>query len=66
MPWVEFEPTIPAFERAKTFDALHRTVTKIDSMINADGIISRFRCVYVYIVFTLHCHSDLSVLLQHP
>jgi hypothetical protein len=29
MPWVEFEPTIPAFEQAKTVDALDRAATVI-------------------------------------
>jgi hypothetical protein len=29
MPWVEFEPTIQAFERAKTFHALDRAATVI-------------------------------------
>jgi hypothetical protein len=29
MPWVEFEPTIPVFERAKTFHALVRAATVI-------------------------------------
>jgi hypothetical protein len=27
MPWVEFEPMIPAFERAKTVHALDRAAT---------------------------------------
>jgi hypothetical protein len=27
MPWVGFEPTIPAFERAKTIHALDRAAT---------------------------------------
>jgi hypothetical protein len=29
MPWVEFEPTIPAFEREKTVHALDRAATVI-------------------------------------
>jgi hypothetical protein len=29
MPWVGFEPTIPAFERAKTVHALDRAATVI-------------------------------------
>jgi hypothetical protein len=29
MPWVEFEPTIPAFDQAKTVHALDRTATVI-------------------------------------
>jgi hypothetical protein len=29
MPWVGFEPTIPAFKRAKTIHALHRAATVI-------------------------------------
>jgi hypothetical protein len=29
MSWVGFEPTIPAFERAKTFHALDRAATVI-------------------------------------
>jgi hypothetical protein len=31
MPWVGFEPTIPAFELAKAIDALDRAVTVIDN-----------------------------------
>jgi hypothetical protein len=27
MPWVEFEPTVPASERAKTVHALDRSAT---------------------------------------
>jgi hypothetical protein len=44
MPWVGFEPTIPASERAKTVRALDRSVTvtgdgKINSMkISEDGL----------------------------
>jgi hypothetical protein len=30
MPWVEFEPTIPASERAKTVYALDRSATVTD------------------------------------
>jgi hypothetical protein len=30
MPQVEFEPTIPVFERAKTIHALDRATTVID------------------------------------
>jgi hypothetical protein len=33
MPWVEFEPTIPAFERAKTVHALDRAATVIGQVI---------------------------------
>jgi hypothetical protein len=33
MPWVAFEPTIPAFERAKICSALHRAATVIGSLI---------------------------------
>jgi hypothetical protein len=29
MPWVEFEPTIPVFERAKAFYAIDREATVI-------------------------------------
>jgi hypothetical protein len=29
MPWVEFEPTIPVFERAKAVHALDRPATVI-------------------------------------
>jgi hypothetical protein len=29
MPWVGFEPTIPVFERAKTFHALDRAAILI-------------------------------------
>jgi hypothetical protein len=31
MPWVEFETTIPVFEKAKTFRALDRAATVIGS-----------------------------------
>jgi hypothetical protein len=34
MPWVGFEPTIPAFERAKTVHALERAVTVIGEQSN--------------------------------
>jgi hypothetical protein len=33
MPWVGFEPTMPAFERAKTVHALHRAVTDWQSLL---------------------------------
>jgi hypothetical protein len=33
MSWVEFEPTIPAFERAKTVDALDRAATVIGRLV---------------------------------
>jgi hypothetical protein len=32
MPWVEFEPTIPVFERAKTVHALERAATVIRNL----------------------------------
>jgi hypothetical protein len=32
MPWVEFEPTIRIFERAKTFRALDSTATVIGDL----------------------------------
>jgi hypothetical protein len=35
----------------------------IGSMINADGIISRFGYVHTNIIFTLHCHNAVPVLL---
>jgi hypothetical protein len=34
MSWVEFEPTIPAFERAKTLHALDRTATVTGSGVH--------------------------------
>jgi hypothetical protein len=33
MPWVGFEPTIPAFEWAKTIEALDREAIKIDNKL---------------------------------
>jgi hypothetical protein len=33
MPWIEFEPTILAFEREKTFHALDGAATAIGSYI---------------------------------
>jgi hypothetical protein len=33
MPWVEFEPTIPVFERAKTVHALDREATVIGMLL---------------------------------
>jgi hypothetical protein len=42
MPWVGFEPTIPAFKRAKTVYALDRAATVI-------GVISSFViCAFHY------------------
>jgi hypothetical protein len=32
MPWVGFEPKIPAFERAKTVHALDRSTTVIENL----------------------------------
>jgi hypothetical protein len=32
MPWVEFEPMIPVFERAKTVHALDRAATVIGEL----------------------------------
>jgi hypothetical protein len=37
MPWVEFEPTIPVFERAKTIHALGRAATLIDFSVSKLG-----------------------------
>jgi hypothetical protein len=36
MPWVWFEPTIQAFERAKTVHALERAATVIGMDFNND------------------------------
>jgi hypothetical protein len=36
MPWVEFEPTIPVFERTKTVHALDRAAAVIDKL-DIDG-----------------------------
>jgi hypothetical protein len=49
MPWVGFEPTIPAFERAKTVHALDRAVTVIGIHCNnflliCVGLSCRFFC----------------------
>jgi hypothetical protein len=40
MPWAGFEPTIPAFERAKIFHVLGRMATVIGIMRHAEGNIS--------------------------
>jgi hypothetical protein len=46
MPWVGFEPTIPAFERAKAAYALDRAATVITSY--------SFRCIlFVQVYFTV-------------
>jgi hypothetical protein len=37
MPWVEFEPTIPAFERAKTVHVLDRAATVIGKRYDCTG-----------------------------
>jgi hypothetical protein len=37
MPWVAFEPTIPAFERTKTVRALDRAATVMGIKGNAMG-----------------------------
>jgi hypothetical protein len=34
MPWVEFEPTTPVFERAKTAHALDSSATVIYALLN--------------------------------
>jgi hypothetical protein len=36
MPWVGFEPAIPAFERAKTFHALDRAASVIGKQGTVD------------------------------
>jgi hypothetical protein len=42
MPWVEFEPTIPVFERSKIFYALDRGATVI-----GQGIIYKYAFMIV-------------------
>jgi hypothetical protein len=37
MPWVEFEPMIPVFERVKTFHALDRAATVIGCVLATAG-----------------------------
>jgi hypothetical protein len=53
MPWVEFEPTIPAFERAKTLNALDRAATVIGSLC--------LLFLYSYEIRNYaHCYKSLS------
>jgi hypothetical protein len=40
MPWVGFEPTIPAFKRAKTFHDLDRAATVIGRKLSTPHILS--------------------------
>jgi hypothetical protein len=42
MLWVEFEPTIPAFERAKTVHAFDSATTVIDNDIYVINLITVF------------------------
>jgi hypothetical protein len=42
MPQVEFEPTIPVFERAKAVQALHRAATVI-----GNGTLRRAKCKFI-------------------
>jgi hypothetical protein len=56
MPWVGFEPTIPAFERAKTFQALDCAVTVIVTIyfnVNKFCILPK-KCIY-------GCHVILRI-----
>jgi hypothetical protein len=42
MPRVGFEPTIPAFERAKIFHSLDRTATVIGIVEDMSNVILRY------------------------
>jgi hypothetical protein len=42
MPLVGFEPTIPAFERAKTVHALDRAATVIGEMGSVEGLSHKY------------------------
>jgi hypothetical protein len=44
MPWVGFEPTIPAFERRKTIHALDSVTTMIGNKNNQNCIIDLWYC----------------------
>jgi hypothetical protein len=41
MPWVGFEPTIPAFEGARTFHALDRAATVISKLVDQQNLIQQ-------------------------
>jgi hypothetical protein len=43
MPWMEFEPTIPASERAKTLRALDRAATVTGDGNGCEGKVLRTR-----------------------
>jgi hypothetical protein len=57
MPWVRFEPTIAAFERAKTVHALNRAATVIAALTTSVHKIA------FTLHFSLHVHS---LFLQDP
>jgi hypothetical protein len=46
MPWVGFEPTISAFERAKTVHAIDRAATVIGSIQSHGSAFTRFLCIH--------------------
>jgi hypothetical protein len=54
MPWVEFEPTIPASERAKTVHALDRSATVTGTLRISLPEIHRKEQAYG---FTLNCYN---------
>jgi hypothetical protein len=58
MPWVGFEPTIPAFERAKTFHAL-------DRVIRGSYASLKYSCVVCLRNFAVHCPHKKYMLKQN-
>jgi hypothetical protein len=51
MPRVEFEPTIPVFEREKTFHALDRAVTLIGNTTHTRARAHVYIYIYIYTQF---------------
>jgi hypothetical protein len=55
MPWVGFEPTIPASEKAKTFNALDRVATVTGSSLDLFLIIN----ITVFLLKFINCDWEL-------
>jgi hypothetical protein len=63
MPWVGFEPTIPAFVRAKTFHALDCAATAMGNCLHISVI--NFRHNFTLCLFQHVCEASLSLTEQH-
>jgi hypothetical protein len=58
MPWVRLEPTIPVFERAKTFRALDRAATVIGEIKNGNRFkkITHATIIWLYFLYSVNCN----------